>query len=64
MNAVVAAERHGPGGAAHLIVLVGVVLAVVVVIGVSRWRRRDAAATAERPTSNHPVDSHRSEEDE
>jgi len=45
---LVAAQRHGPGGAAHLVLLAGVVVAALVVFGVSRWRRRRDATTAER----------------
>jgi hypothetical protein len=48
------AQEHTPsGGAVHLALLAGVVVAALVVFGVSRWRgRRDAAAVDERSTSH------------
>jgi hypothetical protein len=53
MSALVAAEQHGPRGAAHLVLLAGVVVIAIAVIGVNRWRtRRDEAAGAEEPTTS------------
>jgi hypothetical protein len=37
---LVAQQQHGPGGAAHFFLLAGVVVAGLLVLGVSRWRRR------------------------
>jgi hypothetical protein len=47
------AQEHTPnGGAVHLVLLVGVVVAALVVLGVSRWRRRrESAAVAGRSAS-------------
>jgi hypothetical protein len=47
------AQEHTPnGGAVHLALLAGIVVAALVVLGVSRWRRRrESAAVAERSTS-------------
>jgi hypothetical protein len=67
MSALVAAEQHGPGGAAHLAFLAGVVVIAIAVIGVRRWRARrgEAAAGAERPTSrDRPGQSTQSTKDE
>lgn len=51
---LVGAQQHGPGGAAHLVLLAGVALAALVFLGASRWRRRrDAAAAAELEPASH-----------
>jgi hypothetical protein len=45
-------QPHEPPAGAHLILLAGVVVTALVLLGVSRWRRRrDAAAAEEQSTS-------------
>jgi hypothetical protein len=63
---ILAAETHGPGGAAHLMLLAGLVVTALVIFGVSRWRgRRDAAANEEQSSfDEHPPESARSTEEE
>jgi hypothetical protein len=59
------AQEHTPrGGAVHLVLLVGVAVAALVLLGVSRWRRwRESAAVAERSTSqDRSAESTRSRE--
>jgi hypothetical protein len=67
MSALVAAEQHGPRGAAHLVLLAGVVVIAIAVIGINRWRaRRDEAAAGEQPTISRggTADSTQPTEDE
>jgi uncharacterized iron-regulated membrane protein len=67
MSALMAAEQHGPRGAAHLVLLAGVVVIAIAVIGVNRWRaRRDEAAAGEEPTTSRDqrAESTQSTEDE
>lgn len=43
MSLPAAETQHGPGGAAHLVILAALVVIVLVVLGVRWWRgRRDA----------------------
>lgn len=60
-TALVAAQQHGPGGAAHLLLLAGVVVAALVALGVSRWRRRRDAKLAEhqRVADDRPAETGR-----
>jgi hypothetical protein len=66
MSALVAAAEHGPGGAAHIVLLAGIVVIAIAVLGVSRWRtRRDIAAAREATTSrDQPAEGKQSTEDE
>jgi hypothetical protein len=49
---VVAQQQHRPPGAAHFVLLAGVVLAVLAIFGVRWWRRRHEVAEAEwEPTA-------------
>jgi hypothetical protein len=59
-------QQHEPPAGAHLILLAGVVVAGLVLLGMSRWRRRrDAAAAGEESTSPpHSPESTRSVEEE
>jgi len=50
---LVAQQQHGPGGAAHVVLLAGVVVGALVLLGVSRWRRRGDAATAREQSISH-----------
>jgi hypothetical protein len=52
-GALLGAQEHTPsGGAVHFALLAGIVVVALVVLGVSRWRRRrESAAVAERSTS-------------
>jgi hypothetical protein len=53
MSTIVGAQQHGPGEAAHLVLLAGVVVAALIAIGVSRWRkRRDTAVAAEEHSTS------------
>jgi uncharacterized iron-regulated membrane protein len=51
--ATVVEAQHGPGGAAHLIVLAALVVVALAIFGVKRWRERRAAAMAEQPPAAH-----------
>jgi hypothetical protein len=54
-EAVLLAQRqHEPPAGAHLFLLAGVVVAALVLFGVSRWRRRRTAAAAEEEPTSHP----------
>jgi hypothetical protein len=61
---VVAQQHSPPGGAVHLALLAGVLVAGLVILGVSRWRaRRDAAAADELSKAHdHPAENTSSEE--
>jgi type VI protein secretion system component VasK len=63
---LVVAQQHGPGGAAHLVLLAVVAVVALVVIGVNRWRaRHDAAAAKEQSSADDRSAEHpRSSEDE
>jgi hypothetical protein len=45
--------QHGPGGAAHLVVLAVLVGIALVVFGVNRWRRKRASAAPEKQPGPH-----------
>ncbi len=45
--------QHGPGGAAHLVVLAVLVVIALVVFGVNRWRGKRASAAAEQQLAPH-----------
>jgi len=47
MSTLLIAQQHGPRGAAHLMILGGVVVAVVVVIGVRELRLRRTSKDGE-----------------
>jgi len=52
---LVGAQQHGPGGAAHVVVLAAVVVIALAFFGVNRWRRSHAAKAAEqKSTSDDP----------
>ncbi len=61
---LVAAQQHGPGGAAHLVILALVAVIALVVFGVSKWRGRRASATAEQQSHapDHSAESTRTKE--
>jgi len=67
MNAaIVTAEliaQHEPrGGAAHVVIMAGVVVAALAVIGVSRWRRNRSRAEQHSNSHDRSEESARSEE--
>jgi hypothetical protein len=49
MSILAAETTHGPGGAAHLFLLAGIVVTALVIFGVNWWRgRRDASANEDQ----------------
>lgn len=71
MTALLVAELIGqqqhspPGGAFHLVMVAGAVVAALAIFGVSRWRRRgDATADEEQFPLDRTADGTRSSEDE
>jgi hypothetical protein len=57
------AQQHEPRGAvAHLLILAGVVVTALMVIGVSRWRRRRARLERHSGAHDHPEEKTRSPE--
>ncbi len=62
MNIEIAAgTQHGPGGAAHLVVLTALVVIALVVVGVNRWRGTRASAAAEQRSTRHDPPAERTE---
>jgi len=46
--------QHGPGGAAHLVVLAALVVIALVFFGVKRWRGKRASAPEQQSTVHDP----------
>jgi len=63
MNAAdLIAQHEPPGAAAHLVILAGVAVAGLMVIGVSRWRRRRTRPEQHANSHDRSEESTRSEE--
>jgi hypothetical protein len=59
------AQQHEPSGAAaHLVILAGVAVTALIVVGVSRWRRRHARPRQESTSHDDAAESTRRQEKE
>jgi ferredoxin-NADP reductase len=56
------AQHEPPGAAAHLVILAGVAVTALVVIGVSRWRRRRSRPRQHASSHDRSEESTRSRE--
>jgi hypothetical protein len=59
--AVLVGAQHGPGGAAHLVVLAVLVGIALLIFGVNRWRRKRASAAPEQQSGPHDHSAERTD---